>query len=373
MKNYYEILGVARDATHEEIKKAYRKLALELHPDRNPDRHDAEERFKELSEAYAVLGNPEKRARYDAGGMEGGGVGFDPSIFEEVFGGGAFGGLEDLFEQMFGGGFGRRASPNAPRRGADRRYQLEISFEEAVFGTEVRLRLPRAEACAKCQGSGAAPGGIASCQTCGGNGRVLFTQGFLQIARTCPACQGAGRVIRQRCPECQGEGRTQSERTVTVRIPAGVEHGTRLRVGGEGDGGARGGPPGDLLVDIGVRPHASFVREGSDVHAELPVSYPDLVLGMTLEVQTVHGPESVEIPAGTEPGTVLTLRGKGVPRLGRRGRGDHVLHVVGRPPKRLGQRERELWEELRRAEAAPADDDSGSLFDKVKDLFSGEK
>jgi len=354
-KDYYAILGVSRDATQEEIKRAYRRRALELHPDRNPDRADAEERFKELAEAYGVLSDPDKRARYDRYGPEGfdGPPPFDPSIFEEVFGsfGGGFG-LEDLFEHLFGGGLGgpRRGRGPRPRRGRDLAATLELEFEEAVFGVETSLTLHRREPCPACGGSGAAPGGIVTCRTCGGQGRVVVRTGFLQMAHTCPACGGEGRVVRERCRQCRGAGQVEVERKIRVAVPAGVDDGTRLRVAGEGEPGAAGGPPGDLYVDIRVREHPELRREGADVHQELEVGFADLVLGTRLAVETLHGEETVDVPPGTAPGTTLRLRGRGVPRLGRRGRGDHVVHLVARPPRRVPARERELWERLRELE-----------------------
>lgn len=368
------MLGVPKDASPEDIKKAYRKLAMELHPDRNPDRADAEERFKELSAAYAVLGNPEKRARYDSGVEDGAaGVGFDPGMFEEIFGSFGFGGgFEDLFSSLFGGGGGR--SRSGPRRGADLRYPLEIAFEEAVFGTEARIRIPKSETCSGCQGSGAAPGGIVSCESCRGSGQTVYRHGFLQVARPCGACGGAGRVIRERCATCAGEGRRRTERTVTVKVPPGVDNGIRLRLAGEGDGGVLGGPPGDLFVDIGVKNHPQFVRDNADIHADLEVNLSDLVLGGTFSVATIHGPSQVDLAPGTAPGSTITLKGQGAPKLGRSTRGHHILHVVPRMPRKLSARERELWEGLRAAESGreAAKGSEKNLFDRVKDLLGGD-
>ncbi len=377
-KDYYAILGVSRDASQEEIKRAYRRRALELHPDRNPDLEDAEERFKELAEAYGVLSDPEKRARYDRYGAEGfdGPPAFDPSIFEEVFGsfGGAFG-LEDLFEQLFGTGMGgsRRRGRGRPRRGSDLRTTLEVEFEEAVFGTETSVTIRRREPCPACGGSGAAPGGIVTCRTCGGQGRVIVRTGFLQMAHTCPACGGEGRVVRERCRECRGRGHVEVERTVRVAVPAGVDDGTRLRVAGEGEPGRSGGPPGDLYIDIRVREHPVLRREGADVHQELEVGFADLVLGARLTVETLHGTETVDVPPGTAPGTTLRLRGRGVPRLGRRGRGDHVVHLVARPPRKVPARERELWERLRELEheRLARHREGDGILDRVRRFFRG--
>ncbi|MCE5247167.1 MAG: molecular chaperone DnaJ [Candidatus Polarisedimenticolia bacterium] len=378
-KDFYAILGVERDVSPEELKKAFRRKALELHPDRNRDRADAEEQFKRLNEAYSVLSDPDKRARYDRFGVEGvsgnGGYGHvDPSVFQDIFGGG-FGGLEDLFASVFGGGEmfggGRNASSGA-RGGADLRYALEIDFKEAVFGTEVKLRLPRRETCKTCSGGGAAPGGLATCRTCRGAGRVASRMGFMQIAQTCPRCGGRGQTVERPCADCGGAGRVQSERTVAVRVPAGIDDGMRLRVAGEGDGGVMGGPPGDLYVDVAVRPHEAFVRDGADVHSELRVSFSDLALGGSFDVETVHGAETVDLPAGTEPGSEMRLKGKGVPRLGRRGQGDHVLHVVAKAPKKLGADERKLWEALRVLERGGTNGADKSILDRVKELIGGE-
>lgn len=382
-KDYYEILGVSRDASQEEVKKAYRLLALKFHPDRNPDAGDAEERFKEAAEAYSVLGDPEKRARYDRFGEAAfnGGPRVDPSIFEDIFGAGGFGGLEDLFASMFGGGFaGGGRGRSHGRRGADLRYRLEIDFEEAARGTEVKMRIPRSEACPACQGSGAAPGGVATCPGCGGRGQVAYSHGFVQIARTCPQCRGRGRIVRQPCEECHGQGRIRAERTVKVRVPAGVDDGMRLRVAQEGEGGDEGGPSGDLYVDISVREHERFVRQGADVHSELVVGFPDLVLGGTFEVETLDGPKKVEIPSGTLPGATARLKGEGVPHLDRGGRGDHIVHLEARPPRKPSAEEKQLWRRLReiQEEAGGAEQhleaggrEGRSLFERLKEFING--
>ncbi|MDH3283243.1 MAG: molecular chaperone DnaJ [Acidobacteriota bacterium] len=376
-KDLYEVLKVGRTATQDEIKKAYRRLALEVHPDRNPSA-DAEERFKQLSAAYSILGDPDKRARYDqfgeAGVGQGAGSPFDMSMFEEIFGSFGGGGIEDLFQQMFGGRSGRGAGRRAAR-GRDLHYRLEIGFEESSFGTEMTLRVPRSESCDDCSGTGAVDGALETCETCGGVGRVAYRHGFMQIQRTCPACEGAGRTIADPCTACRGRGRVTKERTVKVRVPAGVNEGMRVRVRGEGEGGARGGPPGDLFVDISVRPHEIFQRDGADVHSEMAVPFTDLVLGTSLEAPTVHGPVPVEIEARTAPGTTIRLKGQGIAHLDRRGRGDHVLHLVARPPRKISSEERELWERLRELELEHAghDGEERTLFDKVKDFLGGER
>jgi molecular chaperone DnaJ len=378
-KDYYEILGVSREASQDEIKKAYRKLALQYHPDRNPDAPDAEDRFKEASEAYSVLGDPDKRRRYDQFGMAGfgeGGPSVDPSIFEDIFSQFGFGGgIEDLFSQMFGGG----ARGRGRRRGADLRYRLEIDFEQAAFGATERIRVPRSESCPDCRGSGAASGAVTTCEQCRGAGRIVIRHGLMQIARACPACGGTGQRITEPCGKCRGEGRVRTNRTVTVKVPAGIDDGMRLRVEGEGDGGDQGAPPGDLFVDIVVKPHDRFVREGADVHSEMAVGFPDLVLGGDFEVQTLHGSHSVSLNPGTGPGATVRLRGQGMPQISRRGHGDHIVHVTARAPRKMGERERELWEELRQIQEADGgidghlqkDPDDKSFFERIKEFLSG--
>ncbi len=379
VQDYYAILGVSRDAAPEEIKRAYRKRALDLHPDRNPDRADAEEQFKRLTEAYSVLADPEKRVRYDRFGLAGvrgaGAFSPDPSIFADLFGGGGLGGLESLFEHFFGPGFfGGVAPGTGPRDGADIRAPLTIEFSAAAFGVETEVRIRRSESCGACSGSGAAPGGLATCRTCRGEGRVVARMGFVQIAQACPTCRGRGRVIQERCKTCGGAGRVESEKVVPVRVPGGVEDGARLRVAGGGHGGDPGGRPGDLYIDIDVRPHERFVRKGADVHAALVLGFPDLALGGAFSAPTLHGDAIAEVPPGATPGAEIRLRGKGAARLGRRGFGDHVLHILARPPKRLSAQQKKLWEELRALEREAGEErgDERNFIEKLKDLLSGE-
>ena len=323
-RDYYEVLGVSRDADGTTIKSAYRKLAVRYHPDRNPGDPEAESRFKEAAEAYAVLSDREKRMRYDRFGHEGlrgaggfGGGGFDPTVF---------GDFADILGDLFGFGFGGgRRRGRAASRGADLRYDLEISFEEAAFGVEKTLTVPRLERCEACEGSGAEGDEPPKrCETCGGHGQVRFNQGFLTVARPCPDCRGEGTVIENRCPECRGEGRVEQERQVEVKIPGGVDTGQRLRLRDEGEHGRFGGPPGDLYVVLQVAPHPSFRREGPHVLSEVDISYPQAVLGAEIEIETLHGSEVVEVPPGTEPGRQFRLRGEGMPRLDGRGKGDHL-------------------------------------------------
>lgn len=363
-RDYYEILGVERDADAEAIKKAYRKLALKYHPDRNPGDPEAEERFKEAAEAYAVLSDPDKRRRYDLYGHEGLGAepvftGFDADIFAE---------FSDILGDLFGFGglFGERGRARA-RRGDDLRYDLEIEFEEAVRGLETRIRVPRLERCPTCRGSGAAERGVSTCPQCRGRGQVAFRQGFFTVARTCGRCRGAGRVVVKPCGTCRGEGRVQRERTLTVRIPPGVSDGTRLRLAGEGEAGAEGAPPGDLYVVLRVREHPVFRRRGQDILCEVPVSFPQAALGARVEVPTLEGPEMLEIPPGTQSGAVFRLAGRGAPSLDGRSRGDQVVTVVVRTPTRLTAEQRHLLEKLAELEG-PATRER-SLFDRVKDIL----
>jgi molecular chaperone DnaJ len=375
-RDYYEVLGVGRDANEQQIKSAYRKLALKYHPDRNPGDHKAEEQFKEAAEAYAIVSDPEKRSLYDRFGHAGvsgvGAGGFDPNAFagfEDIFGN-----LGDLFG--FGDIFGGRRRRGGPQRGSDLRYDLEISFEESFTGTETSIQIPREESCETCSGSGAAPGSSPEvCATCRGAGQQRFQQGFLTVARPCPACRGAGRVISKPCQACRGAGRIGRERKITAKIPAGIATGQRLRMYGEGEHGSAGGPPGDLYVVVHVQEHAFFHREGDDLYCELPVSFPTLALGGEIRVPTMVGDDEVKVPAGTQPGARFRLRGKGMPNVSGRGVGD--LHVIARAaiPKKLTKEQKHLIEELAKAmpdekfEATGADGSEKPFFEKVKDIF----
>lgn len=365
-RDYYEILGVPRNASDQEVKSAYRRLALKHHPDRNPGDAQAEERFKEAAEAYGVLGDPDKRQRYDAyghAGLGGGGAGFDPTIFAD---------FSDILGDFFGIGdaFGRR---RGPRRGPDLRYNLEISFEEAAFGMETQIRIPRNDRCEACAGSGAAPGTRPSpCPTCRGAGQVTFQQGFFSVARTCSHCRGAGRIVAEPCKTCRGEGNVAVERTLQIKIPAGVDNGSQLRIGGEGEPGAQGGPAGDLYVVLRVAEHAFFKRDGTHLVCEMPVGVAQAALGATLEVPTLDGGKArLNVPEGTQSGTVLRLRNQGIPALGGRGRGD--LHVLVRVvvPKHLTGEQRKLFEQLAKTLPVPdLKDKDKSLLDRMKDLLS---
>jgi molecular chaperone DnaJ len=365
-RDYYEVLGVPRNASDQEVKSAYRRLALKHHPDRNAGDAQAEERFKEAAEAYGVLGDADKRRRYDAyghAGLGGGAQGFDPTIFSD---------FSDILGDFFGFGdaFGRR---RGPRRGADLRYNLDVSFEEAAFGMETQLRIPRAERCEACSGSGAAPGTQpVTCPTCRGAGQVTFQQGFFSVARTCSHCRGSGRIVAEPCKTCRGEGHVQAERTLQIRIPAGVDNGSQLRIGGEGEPGAQGGPAGDLYVVLRVADHPFFKRDGTHLVCEMPVGVAQAALGATIEVPTLDGGKAkLNVPEGTQSGTVLRLKAQGIPSLGGRGRGD--LHVLVRVvvPKHLNAEQRRLFAELAKTLPVPdVKDKDKSLLDRMKDLLS---
>jgi molecular chaperone DnaJ len=382
-RDYYEILEVSRTANDTEIKSSYRRLAMKFHPDRNPGDDLAEEKFKEAAEAYAILADPQKRSLYDrfghagVGSAAGGGAGFDPSVFAE------FGDFADILGNMFGfgdlfGGGGRRRG--GPQRGADLRYDLEISFEESARGAETSIQIPRHESCETCRGSGAAPGTSAStCSLCRGQGQVRSQQGFFTVARTCPQCRGAGKVISKPCETCRGAGRVAKERKLTVKIPAGISTGQQLRLQGEGESGAAGGPAGHLYVVVHVHEHEFFRRDGNNLFCEIPVNFTTVALGGEVQVPTLDGTETVKLAEGTQTGTTLRLKGKGMPDVNGRGRGDLFATVQVQTPKKLTRDQRRLIEELSKAlpsekfEPRPrgADDtqDERNLFDRVKDMF----
>ncbi|HNV02314.1 MAG TPA: molecular chaperone DnaJ [Vicinamibacterales bacterium] len=378
-RDYYEVLGVAKTASEQELKSAYRRLALKYHPDRNPGSKDAEEKFKEAAEAYAVLADPEKRAAYDRFGHQGvgtaGGGGFDPTVFagfEDIFGG-----LGDIFG--FGDFFGGARRRSGPRRGADQRYDLEISFLESARGVDTTIQIPRLEPCATCHGSGSAPGtSPARCPQCQGRGQLRYQQGFFVVSRTCGRCDGSGRVIESPCSACRGAGQVTRDRKLTVKVPAGIASGQRLRLAGEGEMGALGGPPGDLYVVIQVQEHEFFRREGDDLFCQVSVNFPTLVLGGEIRVPTLDGDEPIRVPEGTDAGTVMRLRGRGMPSVSGRGRGDLHVALQPRTPKKLSKDQRAAFERLARvlppekvdpARRQDGDGDDRNVFERVKDLF----
>jgi molecular chaperone DnaJ len=379
-RDYYEILGITRSATDVEIKSAYRKLAMKYHPDRNPGNQVAEEKFKEAAEAYAILADTEKRSLYDRFGhagvsaSAGAGGGFDPSVFtgfEDILGG-----LGDIFG--FGDLFGSGRRRGGPQRGADLRYDLEIAFEESARGAETTVQIPRQETCETCHGSGAAHGSSPTqCPQCRGQGQVRFQQGFFTVARTCPQCRGAGKVVSNPCKTCQGAGRVTKERKITVKIPPGIAAGQQLRLHCEGESGAAGGPAGHLYVVVHVHEHEFFRRDGNNLFCEVPVNFTTVALGGEIQVPTLDGSDTIKIPEGTQTGTTLRLRGKGMPDVNGRGRGDLFATVQVQTPKRLSKEQRGLLEQLSKAlpkekfEPRPRDEeqDERNLFDRVKDMF----
>jgi molecular chaperone DnaJ len=370
-RDYYEILAVERTASEQDIKSAYRKLALKNHPDRNPGDKAAEDRFKEGAEAYAVLGDSEKRARYDRFGHAGvtgpgASAGVNPDIFSD---------FSDILGDFFG--FGGGARRGGPARGADLRFDLEIPFEESFNGAETTIQIPREENCETCKGTGAAPGtSRETCPQCRGAGQLRYQQGFLVVARTCGQCGGTGQIVRTPCTTCRGQGRISRDRRVTVRIPAGIADGQRLRLHGEGEHGSAGGPQGDLYVVVHVKPHPVFHREGDDLYVEVPVPFPLLALGGSFKVDGPAGVLDVDVSASTPSGALLEFRGKGMPSVAGRSRGAFYVRLVADVPKKLSKEQKKLIEELRKTmpvgkiePRAPETEGDKPFFEKVKDLF----
>jgi len=356
-RDYYEILGVESNVGNGEIKKAYRKLALDYHPDRNPDDPEAEEKFKEASEAYEVLSDPEKRRIYDRYGHEGlKGVGFGGfSNISDIFSS-----FSDVFEDFFGFG-SRRGSRSGPMQGADLRYDLKITFEEAAFGVKKEIEFSRRERCDNCDGTGAAPGtSPEKCDRCDGTGMTGASRGFFTIQTTCRVCGGSGTVINSPCPDCEGTGRITETKSLTVTIPAGVDSGDHLRVAGEGEPGDRGGPPGNLFVVIHVEPHALFERDGFNVYCRIPISFTQAALGAEIEIPTLNGTHNLTIPPGTQPGEFFQIQSAGIPYLRGAGRGDQVVQVILKVPTELAPRQREL---LREFEKEGSVSDQGESLD----------
>jgi len=360
-RDYYEVLGVGRDATAQDLKSAYRQIALKYHPDRNPGDHAAEEKFKEASEAYQVLSDPEKRARYDRFGHA---QGFN---FE---GGFSAASINDIFGEIFGDIFGTgRARRGGRARGADLRYNLEVSFEEAAFGCEVQVKIPRPKKCAECEGTGSKSRQLRTCPTCGGAGEIRFTQGFFAVSRTCNQCGGVGQVVGDPCATCGGRGKVESESQVTVKVPPGVDTGTRIRYAGEGEPGEHGGPAGDLYVVMHVREHPIFVREEADVLCEIPISFAQAALGANIDVPTLDGKVKMKIPPGTQTGKVFRLKSKGIPRLHGGGRGDHHVKVVIETPTQLTSEQRAVLERFAEISGEETHPQSKTFLEKVRELF----
>lgn len=364
-RDYYDVLGVERGASAGEIKKAYRRLALTYHPDRNPGDAEAEEKFKELAEAYAVLSDDEKRRMYDQFGHQGvSGAGAGPDLND------IFSNFGDIFSDFFGFGGGRQRDPNAPARGSDLEMRLSVPFEYAIHGGEQEVKVPRTSPCSRCDGDGAEPGTSASkCDTCGGMGRVRMSQGLFTVQTTCPKCRGRGSVVQSPCTQCRGKGQTRETSEVTVKVPPGVQTGNRIRYRGEGDPGRNGGPDGDLYILLQVEESEVFERDGADLHLALPVHYAQAALGGEVIIPTLDDEQTIKIPAGTQHGEVKRIQGQGLPRVNGRGaHGDLYIHFQIAVPKKLGSRERELLEELAEEVGVRANERHG-VFDKIRDLF----
>ncbi|HEX4944538.1 MAG TPA: molecular chaperone DnaJ [Usitatibacteraceae bacterium] len=371
-RDYYEVLGVNRDASEEDIKKAYRKLAMKHHPDRNPESKDAEERFKEAKEAYEMLSDAEKRRAYDAYGH----AGVNPQMGGMGGAGDAgFGGFAEAFGDIFGDIFGGARARSSVYRGADLRYNLEITLEQAARGTETKIRIPVMEECETCHGSGAKPGTQAkTCSTCGGTGAVRMSQGFFSVQQTCPTCHGSGKMISDPCHACSGAGRVKRHKTLAVKIPPGIDEGDRIRLAGEGEAGMNGGPPGDLYVVIHLKEHSVFQRDGNDLHCQMPVSFTTAALGGEIGIPTLEGQAKVKVAPETQTGQVLRLRGKGIKGVRTSYPGDLLCEIVVETPVKLTDRQKELLrelEEINRHDGDRHNPRAKSFMDRVKDFFAG--
>lgn len=372
-RDYYEVLGLEKNATKEDIKKAYRKLSKKYHPDINKEA-DAADKFKEVKEAYEVLSDDQKRDQYDRFGHTDPNQGFG-GFGDGDFGG--FGGFEDIFSTFFGGGGTRRRDPNAPRQGADLQYTMTLNFEEAVFGKETELEIPREETCDTCNGSGAKPGTKPeTCSHCHGSGQLNTEQntpfGKIVNRRVCHYCSGTGKIIKDKCKTCSGTGKVKKRRKINVKIPAGVDDGQQLRVSGQGEPGINGGPAGDLYVVFHVREHEFFERDGDDIYCEMPITFTQAALGDEIEVPTLHGKVKLKVPAGTQTGTKFRLRGKGVPNVRGYGTGDQHIHVKVVTPTKLTDKQKQLLREFSEISGPLPDEQNESFFDKMKKAFKGE-
>ncbi|MES2205345.1 MAG: molecular chaperone DnaJ [Pseudomonadota bacterium] len=377
-RDYYEALDIPRNASDDAIKKSFRKMAMKYHPDRNPDDKASEEKFKEIKEAYEVLSDPKKRAMYDQVGH----AGFDPSMggmggmggadghpFGDIFG--------DFFGEIFNNGRGGGGSQSSSFRGGDLRYNLELSLEDAARGTETKIRIPVLDTCATCQGTGAKPGTKPeTCSTCKGNGQVRITQGFFSIQQTCPHCHGSGKIIKTPCGDCHGHGRVQKHKTLSVKVPAGVDDGDRIRLNGEGEAGSPGAPHGDLYIVVNLKPHPVFKRDGSDLHCEMPISFSKAALGGDINIPTLDGTAYLKIPAETQTGQMFRLKGKGIRGLRGHEIGDLYCHVQIETPVNLTERQRELLQEFEAIGLENTDKEqnpkASSWMNKVKDFFTGD-
>lgn len=373
-RDYYEVLGVDKKATDDEIKRAYRKKAKECHPDLHPDDKTAVERFKELNEANEVLSDPDKRARYDQFGfndpMQGAGGGNPFGGFD--FGGmGGMGGMGDLFEQLFNGGMGRSSRNQGPVQGNDLQYELRITFEEAAKGCEKSFEIYRNEVCETCKGNGAKPGtSPVTCKVCNGSGQQRVSSGWMTTVRPCSGCGGSGKVITDKCPGCGGTGRTRKKRTVTVKVPAGIDHGQTIVMGGQGEPGMRGGPNGDLLIVVGVRPHKLFKRDGYNILLDFPVSFVTATLGGDVDVPTLDGTVKYRIPEGTQPGTEFRIKGSGIQQLRSNGKGDLIMKVKVEIPRKLNNKQKELLRQFDETTTDREYESRKGFMDRVKELFN---
>lgn len=374
-KDYYEVLGLNKNASEDEVKKAFRKLALQYHPDRNPGDKAAEEKFKEINEAYQVLSDSEKRAQYDQYGTtdfngQGGFGGFDFGGFQD------FGGFGDIFDTIFGGNFGGASTSknNGPRRGADLQYTMNLTFEEAAFGITKDIEISREENCKRCSGTGAKPGtSPVTCDRCKGTGQISTQRktpfGSFMSVTTCDKCGGKGTIIKEACPECHGTGRVRRRRKITINVPAGVDTGNTMPLRGEGEPGVRGGAHGDLYIKFNVLPHKLFKRDGIDVICEIPISFPQAALGAEIDVPTIDGIIKYIIPEGTQSGTIFRIKGKGIPKVRGYGRGDEVIQVMVEVPKRLNEKQKEMLKQFADSCSEDVNEQRKSFFDKLKDAF----